>query len=58
MNPRAVILVEGVSDRLALETLASRRRIDLSANGIPVIPMGGVGNIGRYLERFGPHGSV
>jgi hypothetical protein len=54
---RALILVEGVSDRFALETLASRRRIALRANGISVVPMGGAGNIGRYLERFGPHGS-
>ena len=56
-NPRAVILVEGVSDRLALETLASRRRIALSAHGISVVSMDGAGNIGRYLELFGPHGS-
>lgn len=57
MNLRGVILVEGVSDQLALETLASRRHIDLSANGISIVPMGGAGNIGRYLERFGTHGS-
>jgi hypothetical protein len=57
MNLRAVILVEGVSDRLALETLASRRRIALPAHGITVVPMDAAGNIGRYLERFGAHGS-
>jgi predicted ATP-dependent endonuclease of OLD family len=57
MNLRAVFLVEGVSDRLALETLASRRRIALPAHGISVVSMDGAGNIGRYLERFGPHGS-
>jgi hypothetical protein len=56
-NLRAVILVEGVSDRLALETLASRRRIALPAYSISVVSMDGAGNIGRYLERFGPHGS-
>lgn len=56
-NLRVVILVEGVSDRLALETLASRRRIALPAHGISVVSMDGAGNIGRYLERFGPHGS-
>ena len=56
-NPRAAILVEGVSDRLALETLAARRRIALPAHGISVVSMHGAGNIGRYLERFGPHGS-
>ena len=57
MNLRGAILVEGVSDQLALETLASRRHIDLRASGISIVPMGGAGNIGRYLERLGPHGS-
>jgi hypothetical protein len=55
-DARAVILVEGVSDRLALETLAMRRGQDLRAEGISVIAMGGVTNIGRFLERFGPRG--
>jgi hypothetical protein len=57
MNVRGVILVEGVSDQRALETLASRRHSDLDAHGISIVPMGGAGNIGRYLERLGPHGS-
>jgi hypothetical protein len=53
---RAVILVEGTSDRLALETLAARRRRDLSAEAVAVVATGGVTNIGRFLERFGPVG--
>jgi hypothetical protein len=53
--PRAVILVEGVSDRRALEALAARRGRLLTAEG--VIAMGGAGNIGRFLDRFGPNGS-
>ena len=37
-TPRAVILVEGVSDRRALEALAARRGRDLIANGVEVRP--------------------
>ena len=53
---RAVILVEGVSDRLALESLASRYGRDLSAEGLSVVAIGGAMNIGRFLDRFGPRG--
>ena len=53
---RAVVLVEGVSDQVALETIAERRGRDLAAEGIGVVPMGGARNIGRYLERYGPGG--
>ena len=52
---RAVVLVEGVSDRVALEVLARRRGIDLAACGVDVVAMGGITNIGRFLERYGAH---
>ena len=52
-----VVLVEGISDQLALETLARRRGRDLDAEGISIVPMGGATTIGRFLERFGPYGS-
>jgi hypothetical protein len=55
--PHAVILVEGISDRLALEALAARRGRALTAEGVAVVAMGGAKNIGRFLERFGPRGS-
>jgi hypothetical protein len=55
-EPRAVVLVEGVSDRIAVETLARRRGRDLAAEGVSVISIGGAQAIGRFLERFGPHG--
>jgi hypothetical protein len=55
--PRAVILVEGISDRRALEALAERRGRALTADGVAVVAMGGAKNIGRFLERFGPDGS-
>jgi hypothetical protein len=55
--PRSVILVEGISDRRALESLAARRGRALAADGVGVVAMGGAKNIGRFLERFGPRGS-
>ena len=55
--PRAVVLVEGISDRRAIEALAERRGRVLRADGVAVIAMGGAKNIGRFLERFGPRGS-
>lgn len=54
--PRAVVLVEGISDRVALEALAERRERVLDAEGISIVPIGGAQAIGRFLERFGPHG--
>ncbi len=54
--PAAVVLVEGVSDRLALEALARRRGIDLTAERISVVAMGGSKNIRRFLGAFGPAG--
>ena len=53
---RAVILVEGLSDRYALEALAARHGRHLDAEGISIVATGGATNIGRYLERFGPSG--
>jgi hypothetical protein len=51
-----VVLVEGISDRLALEALAERRGRDLSAEGISVVAMGGAQAIGRYMAQYGPQG--
>lgn len=45
-----VVIVEGVSDRVALETLARRRGRDLVAECISVVPIGGAQSIGRFLE--------
>lgn len=48
---RAVILVEGTSDRSAVEALARRRGLDLDGEGVTVVPMGGYGNLPRFLEK-------
>jgi hypothetical protein len=50
------VLVEGVSDQCAVEALAVRRRLNLDAEGISVVPIGGAQAVGRYLNRFGPQG--
>jgi hypothetical protein len=55
-SARAVVLVEGVSDRAAVEALARRRGRDLEAEGVAVVPMGGYGNAERFLRLFGPEG--
>ena len=52
----AVVLVEGLSDQAALETLAARRGRDLRGEGVFVVPMGGATNIGHFLGLFGPRG--
>jgi hypothetical protein len=55
-SANAVVLVEGVSDQLALEALATRRGRDLDAEGISIVPMGGATNIRKALAVFGPQG--
>ncbi|WP_326557057.1 ATP-dependent endonuclease [Micromonospora sp. NBC_01796] len=47
-----VVLVEGVSDRSAVEALAARRNRDLAAEGICVLSMGGAMSVGRFLRIF------
>jgi hypothetical protein len=52
MEPRGVVLVEGTSDCLAVETLARRRGRDLEAEGLAVVSMGGYGNLPRVLAQY------
>lgn len=53
---RAVVLVEGISDQVALEALAVRRDRNLQAERISVVPIGGSKTIGSFLALFGPQG--
>ncbi|GAA0372088.1 hypothetical protein GCM10009530_22810 [Microbispora corallina] len=55
-DTRAVVLVEGASDKSAVEALAERRGRNLVAEGISIVAMGGARSIGTYLGRFGPSG--
>jgi len=52
MQLRGVVLVEGTSDRLAVEALALRLGRDLQAEGVSIVPMGGFGNLPHFLERY------
>jgi hypothetical protein len=52
MDVRGVVLVEGTSDRLAVEALARRLGRDLRSEGVAVVPMGGYGNLSRLLEQY------
>jgi hypothetical protein len=53
---RAVVLVEGTSDRYALEALARRRGRHLADEGVEVVVIGGAQALGRFLRTFGPEG--
>jgi hypothetical protein len=57
VNSHAIVLVEGISDQIAVETLAARLGRSLTSEGVAVVPMGGAQAIGRFLTRFGPHGA-
>jgi hypothetical protein len=54
--PRAVVLVEGNSDRVALHALAEHHGRDLAAEGVEVVAMGGITNTRAFASRYGPHG--
>jgi hypothetical protein len=56
VDPRAVVLVEGISDKCAVEALAERRGRNLEAEGVSVVPIGGAQAIGRFLNLYGPRG--
>jgi hypothetical protein len=53
----AVLLVEGISDQIAVETLATRRGRDFGAERVVVVPAGGAHAMTRYLTQFGPAGA-
>jgi hypothetical protein len=50
---QAVILVEGISDRIAVETLAARRGRDLDAEGVAVVAIGGAQAVERAVRGLG-----
>ena len=56
LSGQTVILVEGSSDRRAIEALAIRRGRDLDAEGVAIVAIAGATNIGRFLELLGPAG--
>lgn len=44
------MLVEGVSDQVAVEALAERFGRNLEAEGVSVVPMGGASALGEFLD--------
>ena len=56
-DARCVVLVEGISDQIAVETLAGLQGRDLAAEGVVVVPIGGAHAVGRFLAQFGPSGA-
>jgi hypothetical protein len=53
-SARFLVLVEGVSDRIAVETLAARLGRDLAAEQVEVVAIGGAQAIGRHLDALEP----
>lgn len=51
-----IVLVEGVSDYLALNTLAERRGMKFEEQNIAPVPIGGARNVGQFLNLLGPRG--
>ncbi|CAL9357236.1 hypothetical protein SUDANB15_00581 [Streptomyces sp. enrichment culture] len=56
LRVRTAVLLEGLSDLAAVETLAARHGRDLPAEGVCVMSMGGAMNVGRYADLLGPPG--
>jgi hypothetical protein len=51
-----LVLVEGISDQIALEMAAALRGRDLEADRVAIVPIGGAHAIGRFLAGLGPVG--
>lgn len=49
---RSAILVEGWSDQAAVETWAGTCGLDLVDNGIVVLPIGGITNMGKFVSAL------
>jgi hypothetical protein len=53
---RTVVLVEGASDRAAIEALAGVRGLDLAATAVEVVAMGGATSIRHFLAELAGDG--
>src|SRR5689334_142270 len=50
----SLVVVEGVSDQIAVQALAERRGIDLASERIRIVPLGGAHRIRAFLDELGP----
>ena len=48
----AVILVEGITDRIALQAAARRLGLDLAADGVEIVPIGGAQAVRRVASDY------
>jgi hypothetical protein len=48
----AVVLVEGITDRIALEAVAAKLGIDLAGEGIEIVPIGGAQAVARVAADY------
>ena len=48
----AVILVEGITDRIALEAVAAKLGLDLDEDGIEIVPIGGAQAVRRAYAEY------
>lgn len=55
VESHSLILVEGPSDRVAVETVAARLGRDLRSEGVEVVELGGASNAGKYLVEALPN---
>jgi hypothetical protein len=55
-DARMVVLVEGISDLIALEAVAQRQGRDLQSEGMVVLPVGGANAFERHLEQLRERG--
>jgi hypothetical protein len=54
---RAAILVEGRSDQAAVRALAARRGRNLDADAVAIVALGGITDLGHYVDVLGPRGA-
>lgn len=55
-DARMVVLVEGISDLIALEAVAQRQGRDLQSEGMIVLPVGGANAFEQHLEQLRERG--
>ena len=53
-HAEGLVLVEGLSDQIALETAAAGHGRNLEAERVVIVPIGGAHAIGRFLTELGP----
>jgi hypothetical protein len=54
---RVVVLVEGISDHMALDAVARRVGRDFDDDGVAILPVGGAHALARFVRDLGPNGA-